>query len=134
MSLRPPRSTRTDPLFPYTTLVRSVQPRRRRAQRGEVRRVAGRLPRGQSVRIQRVIERARAFAQRGGDAGYAPGQHLFEAGGGHRQRQRFVESPASKRRAPRRDGGGASVGKDRKRAAEGTRGSVRVDRGGWRVN
>src|SRR3546814_12516124 len=33
----------------------------------------------------------RAFAQRGGDAGYAPGQHLFEAGGGHRQRQRFVE-------------------------------------------
>src|SRR3546814_8245883 len=55
-----------------------VQRLRRRAQRGEVRRVAGRLPRGQSVRIQRVIESAREFAPRGGDAGYAPGQHLCE--------------------------------------------------------
>src|SRR3546814_17164188 len=26
MSLRPPRSTRTDPLFPYTTLYRSIEP------------------------------------------------------------------------------------------------------------
>src|SRR3546814_11605159 len=34
MIRRPPRSTRTDTLFPYTTLFRSVQGRARRACRG----------------------------------------------------------------------------------------------------
>src|SRR3546814_5101687 len=37
MILRPPRSTRTDTLFPYTTLFRSVDPRQRAALvRGDV--------------------------------------------------------------------------------------------------
>src|SRR3546814_5693095 len=40
MIRRPPRSTRTDTLFPYTTLFRSARARRRRAVRGR-----GRHPR-----------------------------------------------------------------------------------------
>src|SRR3546814_19997557 len=41
MILRPPRSTRTDTLFPYTTLFRSLLPAVRRAQRDDPGRAAG---------------------------------------------------------------------------------------------
>src|SRR3546814_15909643 len=42
MIRRPPRSTRTDTLFPYTTLFRSAAPgRARAAHRGALRRAAG---------------------------------------------------------------------------------------------
>src|SRR3546814_3896851 len=41
MIRRPPRSTRTDTLFPYTTLFRSHQPRHRAAGVTEVAEVAG---------------------------------------------------------------------------------------------
>src|SRR3546814_1339675 len=37
MIRRPPRSTRTDTLFPYTTLFRSARPRRRGAEAGDAR-------------------------------------------------------------------------------------------------
>src|SRR3546814_3658861 len=48
MIRRPPRSTRTDTLFPYTTLFRSLRRDRRRcprgASRGPTRDIAGRSP------------------------------------------------------------------------------------------
>src|SRR3546814_136314 len=71
MIRRPPRSTRTDTLFPYTTLFRSPGSRRNRCwspslatpalkpDKKPAAPTAGRLPRGE--RRQRMIEEAAAF-------------------------------------------------------------------------
>src|SRR3546814_12757158 len=71
MIRRPPRSTRTDTLFPYTTLFRSPGSRRNRCWSPSLAKpalkpdkkpaapTAGRLPRGE--RRQRMIEEAAAF-------------------------------------------------------------------------
>src|SRR3546814_12939594 len=63
----PPRSTRTDTLFPYTTLVRSLQERVARAQlpqkssgtaAGVQERVRGQAPQGQGAAADRAAEAA----------------------------------------------------------------------------
>src|SRR3546814_5971811 len=60
MIRRPPRSTRTDTLFPYTTLFRSVRPGRSRAVAGGLRfSVAGR-----SRRADRAVGDGSAEASR----------------------------------------------------------------------
>src|SRR3546814_9776496 len=57
MIRRPPRATRTDTLFPYTPLFRSLRGRRRRARAG---RGAARLDGlGRAPRHRRLCERAR---------------------------------------------------------------------------
>src|SRR3546814_19517988 len=62
MIRRPPRSTRTDTLFPYTTLFRSVRPGRSRAVAGGLRfSVAGR-----SRRADRAVGDGSAEASRVG--------------------------------------------------------------------
>src|SRR3546814_2056876 len=58
MIRRPPRSTRTDTLFPYTTLFRSVDMRDDRAARGVART-------GQTERNTRIDDGDDAAAQRG---------------------------------------------------------------------
>src|SRR3546814_11255639 len=64
MIRRPPRSTRTDTLFPYTTLFRSRRPQRHRRGAGEARRPrppalhARRRPRVSRVGAQRSVHRS----------------------------------------------------------------------------
>src|SRR3546814_15519606 len=64
MIRRPPRSTRTDTLFPYTTLFRSTEPPQAR---------------GRSIFAERANDRPAALATRGLDMG---GGSEAEAGGG----------------------------------------------------
>src|SRR3546814_2064130 len=63
MLRRPPRSTRTDTLFPYTTLFRSPRRRRRRSRPG---RAAGKLPheRGREGRRRSAGEAVRRALRR----------------------------------------------------------------------
>src|SRR3546814_17016439 len=112
MIRRPPRSTRTDTLFPYTTLFRSFrfQPRRGPRQpvqdRGQHRFAVGVEQRQRIERVEQDVRRlvpAAVFA-----------------------RQRLVEQ----REQPRRQGGN---GRDRKRAVTGKSVSVRVYLGGGRT-
>src|SRR3546814_15764024 len=63
MIRRPPRSTRTDTLFPYTTLVRS-----RKAQAGSA--IA---PRGRSIGLRETLEQALMVFGGDADAGVAHG-------------------------------------------------------------
>src|SRR3546814_13573978 len=87
MIRRPPRSTRTDTLFPYTTLFRSVDRRGRAAARGRARPQPARTVRGMrpragarraavGVRAQPAravpLELARDRARRLGAAVFAP--------------------------------------------------------------
>src|SRR3546814_12446893 len=108
MIRRPPRSTRTDTLFPYTTLVRSAIRRRRnrRASRWRLNE-GGHRPRAAARRDagRRRCRRARAQVDIRADAG--------RARGGERR---------DRRRAPAR--------KERKSGVKGKRVSVRVDVGG----
>src|SRR3546814_13037068 len=73
MIRRPPRSTRTDTLFPYTTLFRSAAPRHRERPIGFSPRnkEAFLFPRRGTLRhlIHRRLARARAFAERAEDNG-----------------------------------------------------------------
>src|SRR3546814_8216981 len=68
MKRRPPRSTRTDTLFPYTTLVRSSQGQR------ELRAASARPGRGRGAPAVRtpLLQRRRARLQRRGAAGARP--------------------------------------------------------------
>src|SRR3546814_2471020 len=59
MIRRPPRSTRTDTLFPYTTLFRSVA-RRRAGRRGRMRVDEARPARRETVHVRR-LDRGRAI-------------------------------------------------------------------------
>src|SRR3546814_7985997 len=56
MIRRPPRSTRTDTLFPYTTLVRSVQGEVTRMPGGQSRWSAGKDLSWEPLRLERVCE------------------------------------------------------------------------------
>src|SRR3546814_9640824 len=69
MTRRPPRSTRPDPLFPYTTLFRSHDPRAHVPDRAE------------TVRLDGVD--ARAPAQDEGDPGALQGRQAAPAAGDH---------------------------------------------------
>src|SRR3546814_11386497 len=89
MILRPPRSTRTDTLFPYTTLFRSpggslcrarLQPVRARHRRAAprddgpaARHGAGRRPRGAPGALPADLAAAGAAGQRRAEAGPRPG-------------------------------------------------------------
>src|SRR3546814_3513190 len=61
MIRRPPRSTRTDTLFPYTTLFRSVE--RRRLEVGHVAVELGRAPHGLAGVVHDVVEPAAGAGQ-----------------------------------------------------------------------
>src|SRR3546814_14953964 len=116
---RPPRSTRTDTLFPYTTLFRS-----------QAKETAGAVERGADFRTrvgdglqplataERRLRNVREALDRGGIAGHhQPVAHAAA----------FLHPP-----------GGGQVGQveeqDRKRVVSGKSGSVRVDCGGrWTI-
>src|SRR3546814_6881851 len=67
MIRRPPRATRTDTLFPYTTLFRSPCPRVGRAENVQVEGQYGR-----SARADRSVRRRRAALLHGGDGKPGP--------------------------------------------------------------
>src|SRR3546814_16910837 len=127
MVRRPPTSTRTDTLFPYTTLFRSQLPRQQARLL-----VALDLPRPVRDLAVRGVRRERqaAFGQVRGrvllpDVRLLPRDDL---------RRRFPDGdglPRSLRAGPDR-GEGLDDLADRKSVVEGTRGSVRVDLGGGR--
>src|SRR3546814_13426631 len=79
MIRRPPRSTRTDTLFPYTTLFRSRQQRGAGAARG------ARLPRPRSGR-RRALLSSRRHAR--------PRRRRLHHRHGHRHRRRRADGPA----------------------------------------
>src|SRR3546814_15292680 len=109
MLRRPPRSTRTDTLFPYTTLFRSGDARWRAAARpGEVHAAPARARR----RACRVLG-----ALAGLRRGHARPPGCAAAGG-------FLAPRRQRERRPARD---------RKSVGEGTSVSVRVDLGGRRI-
>src|SRR3546814_17014272 len=82
MIRRHPRSTRTDTLFPYTPLFRSVGRRRRRRRRGGGGAPPGRRSRGAAARGRRSAQR-RDPALRGGPAHppAAPGRRRGQVSG-----------------------------------------------------
>src|SRR3546814_17509348 len=130
MIRRPPRSTRTETLFPYTTLFRS--PNRRRA-RGDCR--AARAPRDGRSRPPR-----RARSRRRQARGAAAHPRSAAAGGRAfwpRARRRTSRAGSTRRdfrtRRARAEARGNDWGGDRKGVVEGKGGSVRVDLGGRRI-
>src|SRR3546814_11256220 len=93
MIRRPPRSTRTDTLFPYTTLFRSWLGCPRATGRSEIaRRTAG--PR----RGARRSGRAAGPARRRPDGHSGPRLHAFPAGGGRTGRRIAPPAPFRARR------------------------------------
>src|SRR3546814_18872026 len=120
MIRRPPRSTRTDTLFPYTTLFRSLHRRSARHVAGNIRRPLCRAPRvgtGDAARGHRTPGRparrgrhgCRAVARRGGDRSGLERRalnmtvrpelvegpsFLFEA----EEEERFLDKPSTKTR------------------------------------
>src|SRR3546814_10925498 len=87
MIRRPPRSTRTDTLFPYTTLFRSAVDDRRRNRAG-VHDEAGRQHLRAGIGRKREQDRRRARAKRRRDA-RAAGAGSLRAGHGELLAQRF---------------------------------------------
>src|SRR3546814_5551281 len=97
MSRRPPRSTRTDTLFPYTTLFRSQRsrPRRAAAFRG-VRELplhhrVGQEPHHAQVGLCRGEARRAAAAHRPGCGGQQRSVRILQPAGGVRPRPRSEE-------------------------------------------
>src|SRR3546814_18370846 len=112
MIRRPPGSTRTDTLFPYTTLFRSRRPRPDRLGRRICGKLSGRFPRPfQCGRVDRL---------------WAAGSGLYPGDRREWLLPHGLHSLLSRRRAP-----GARPG-DRKSVVEGKSVSVRVDLGGSR--
>src|SRR3546814_13428255 len=122
MIRRPPRSTRTDTLFPYTTLFRS---RHRVGHRPRPRRAAAADRCGSSAR-----PRAGRGVHRGmGDRGpRIRGEPRARVPARHRRRPRVAARPGCAHGRGRGD-----RQPDRKSVVEGQSGSVRVDLGGRRI-
>src|SRR3546814_17039458 len=108
MRRRPPRSTRTDTLFPYTTLFRS--------DRGH--------PRPRARDEQRLAL--------GGAEAEALGEQRSDRAAGHDDRPLGPERPAAADRDRRRDRLEDRDLEDRTSVGQGKSGSVRVARGGRR--
>src|SRR3546814_11844029 len=121
MIRRPPRSTRTDTLFPYTTLFRSAPPAAPTADRG---REAGRVA-GQALRFR--------WRPWGGGSGCA-GRPQYSSLRGAERRSNLPPSPlrvvATSAKAPPH---AHRLPGDRKSAVEGKSMSVRVYFGGRRL-
>src|SRR3546814_12571375 len=89
MIRRPPRSTRTDTLFPYTTLFRSYQPHTEKSTLFDLGRRAGRARHGGSKSAIGYLSGAPPPAQsteqvdlRVGDAGVGEGERCLRLGAG----------------------------------------------------
>src|SRR3546814_11333413 len=113
MIRRPPRSTRTDTLFPYTTLFRSDEGRRRRGVGGPRRHPDRRV----RLRLEHAGRGRDPQAPRAERQG--PRRHL--------PRRQHGAHPAQQHRSLERGGG------DRKSVVEGKSVSVRVRLGGRRT-
>src|SRR3546814_16257720 len=115
MIRRPPRSTRTDTLFPYTTLFRSGGGRHRAPRSARVERrtgrpsAAGRLSQPDGVGSRCVFHRRRDFRD---------------------QRQDDSPPPACVRRGRKRGLGKYKGGRDRKSVVEGKSVAISDDTGG----
>src|SRR3546814_15196534 len=112
MIRRPPRSTRTDTLFPYTTLFRSVPAFRSHRDRRRAARQSGREP---------------AYAHRTSECRWRSAGHQTDRA----QRRHTYRLWCAGRRHARRwnDGYGATV-PERKSVVSGTSGNVSVEIGG----
>src|SRR3546814_20050282 len=117
MIRRPPRSTRTDTLFPYTTLFRSVV----RAERPGDGRCA--------VRDRIDVPLRRAGVERGRDPGRDDDPEIPPLSGAARL---GGEDPRSGPRPPEREEA-SPESRDRPSVVEGKSVSVRVDLGGRRI-
>src|SRR3546814_18489358 len=126
MIRRPPRSTRTDTLFPYTTLFRSHEParddqrsaldgREGSAREEDSRAHLARCDQGRAALANQAIRETRD-------------QHLV----GLRTALRAVPPREARKRSPRRDDG-RQPAEDRKSVVKGQSVSVRVDLGGRRI-
>src|SRR3546814_15121123 len=125
MIRRPPRSTRTDTLFPYTTLFRSPLLLRRRLPRRD----RGRFPVSDGLAGGSPARPRRRLPLRAGRRRRRQRPPRRRAGGCE---GRALRQPDGKdRRHPRRHAPGPD---DLKRGGEGTSVAVRVDLGGGRVN
>src|SRR3546814_19656796 len=111
MIRRPPRSTRTDTLFPYTTLFRSYRPGCCPSRTGWRWEQAGRKPAGSCGLLQALQVVQVVLAQLAGEAARMAVADRLAVDVGHRQH-----------------GGGS----DEKRVVEGKRGVVRGGLGGRR--
>src|SRR3546814_10927109 len=133
MTRRPPRSTRTDTLFPYTTLFRSVPPHRQRAA------ATATTPHASAVSSPSAIRRKRPPGRRETSPPDPPARPGRNRNGPHRQgpsprrrdrrsifRQCRYELPPYAPQSPR------VRTQDRKSAVQGKSVSVRVDLGGRR--
>src|SRR3546814_15442524 len=111
MIRRPPRSTRTDTLFPYTTLFRSAYPRGGRCRAGSGDRLGRRRHTG-------APGRGRCRGPRFGRAGRLdlPLRHVFHRRGQGLPRRPTIASTSGRGAAGRRAGGAL---RDRKSAVEG---------------
>src|SRR3546814_13177087 len=132
MIRRPPRFTRTDTLFPYTTLFRSPGERRLQAEGGGEA-VVDRRQAGQRVRD---VVRDGGAAVVDGNAGQRRAEQQVAARVQvlrllHRGLQRAGDKGECLPGGQRVDGAGVAVG-DRQRVVEGKRVSVRVDLGSRR--
>src|SRR3546814_21149073 len=119
MIRRPPRSTRTDTLFPYTTLFRSRAGRTRSSRSPRPPRFAKARSRRSSVVAADRIARADVIIGRQGGAQFA----RLELPGAVHLDQRVVILPV-------KDAVGPVLGLDRKSVVWGKSVSVRVYRGG----
>src|SRR3546814_3746050 len=116
MIRRPPRSTRTATLFPYTTLFRSGRPGDPGGRGGDRRRHPPRLRRGAPDRRGRRGGRHRRAAARG------QGRVGADRGSAERRQHRHGPAPAHRRRREPRLAGRAA-GKDKRGAGGGEAGS-----------
>src|SRR3546814_20633198 len=124
MILRPPRSTLTDTLFPYTTLFRSQEP----AHHDHRRRAAGR----EAAAGHPARPHYRRRASQEGAASDAAEYRQAAVNRGDRSPARGQPAPVGAPFSPfRRHGAHAG---DRQSVVSGKSGSVRVDLGGSRFN
>src|SRR3546814_17249634 len=140
MILRPPRSTRTDPLFPYPTPFRSVLQRCKDCGHGSIRLRVRSLPLAQVPAPAAIGHAARRAEPRSGSEGVAVPMHrnilsasllaaLALAGCGERHAASADPASASDAAAGATD---ALADCDRKRVVYGKSVDVRVDLGGRR--
>src|SRR3546814_20620460 len=119
MIRRPPRSTRTDTLFPYTTLFRSLHARQRADRAGDA---------GAGDRDAETLSRYREDAFRGPIASAFP----HRSRGGARA-PAVAAAPAAGRKCDQICGDAAGRGRRSEESVSGKSVSVRVDLGGRRI-
>src|SRR3546814_11278958 len=122
MIRRPPRSTRTDTLFPYTTLFRSDRAAHIEKGKGETAPFLGKIIGDDRHRGGRGSRLARADSDT---------RERKRDGGGRHAAEKRKAAPDRDQRRPQA-GPAHAIAQDRQSVVEGKSGAVRVDIGGGR--